>query len=225
MNVTSSKSRPVGHEPSAPPDERALFSRLAASMARHRRAVIITWLLVAFAAAPLALTLSSALSGAGWEAQGSIAQVVRDELRKDFASLGAENPIVVYHQATPITADPSGLRSLVAQLQHAPHAHAVVEPALRFLREAGLISRDGRTALDPRRPGSSTTDAQRPDRGRRARPYVGGLQLASGAQAKVTGEWPVWSDFNKVNAEALHKAELRQRPAHARSCCSSRSGR
>ena len=24
----------------------------------------------------------------------------------------------------------------------------------------------------------------------------------------MTGEWPVWSDFNKVNAEALHKAEL-----------------
>jgi RND superfamily putative drug exporter len=24
----------------------------------------------------------------------------------------------------------------------------------------------------------------------------------------VTGEWPVWSDFNKINAEALHKAEL-----------------
>ena len=38
--------------------------------------------------------------------------------------------------------------------------------------------------------------------------YVGGLPLAPGAQAKVTGEWPVWSDFNKVNEEALHKAEL-----------------
>ena len=24
----------------------------------------------------------------------------------------------------------------------------------------------------------------------------------------MTGEWPVWSDFNKINAEALHKAEL-----------------
>ena len=28
------------------------------------------------------------------------------------------------------------------------------------------------------------------------------------AAPKVTGEWPVWSDFNKINAEALHKAEL-----------------
>ncbi len=206
MNVTSSESPPVGHEPSAPPDERALFSRLAASMARHRRAVIIAWFLVAFAAAPLALTLSSALSGAGWEAQGSIAQVVRDELRKDFGSLGAENPIVVYHQATPIAADPSGLQALVAKLRHAPRATGVVDP-LSVPPETGLISRDGRTALIPVAQ-KVTSDAQRPIAAGELGNYVGGLQVASGAQAKVTGEWPVWSDFNKVNAEALHKAEL-----------------
>jgi uncharacterized membrane protein YdfJ with MMPL/SSD domain len=67
-------------------------------MARHRRVVIVLWLVVAFAAAPLALTLTGALSGAGWEAQGSTAQKVRDELRKDFPALGAENPVVVYRQ-------------------------------------------------------------------------------------------------------------------------------
>ena len=47
---------PAGHEPSPDPDERALFSRLAASMARHRRAVMLIWLAVTLAAAPLALT-------------------------------------------------------------------------------------------------------------------------------------------------------------------------
>ena len=67
------------------------------------------WLLVAFAAAPLALTLTGALSGAGWEAQGSTAQHVRDEIRRDFPQLGAEDPVVVYHQATPIAADPAAL--------------------------------------------------------------------------------------------------------------------
>ena len=34
------------------------------------------------------------------------------------------------------------------------------------------------------------------------------MKLAPGARADVTGEWPVWSDFNQVNEEALHKAEL-----------------
>ena len=62
---------------------KALFARLAAFSFRRRRGVIALWLVVAFAAAPLALSLTSALSGAGWEAQGSTAQQVRDELRRD----------------------------------------------------------------------------------------------------------------------------------------------
>ena len=86
-------------------------------------------MLVAFAAAPLALTLTGALSGAGWEAQGSTAQRVRDEIRRDFPQLGAEAPVVVYHQQTPIAADPAPLNRLVAQLQHAPHAARGAEPA------------------------------------------------------------------------------------------------
>ena len=207
MKVSSPELPSSEHEPSAPPDERALFSRLAASMARHRRAVIITWLVVAFAAAPLALTLSSALSGAGWEAQGSIAQEVRDELRRDFPALGAENPIVVYHQATPIATDPSGLQSLVTRSsQGAPRATAVADP-LTLPAEAGLVSPDGRTALIPVAQ-RVTSDAQRPIAAGELGDYVAGLQLAPGARAEVTGEWPVWSDFNEVNAEALHKAEL-----------------
>ena len=96
----------AGHEPSHDPDERALFSRLAASMARHRKAVILVWLAVAIAAAPLALSLTGALSGAGWDAKGSTAEKVRTELRSDFPALGAENPIVVYHQDTPIARGP-----------------------------------------------------------------------------------------------------------------------
>ncbi len=117
------------HEPSEPPDERALFSRLAASMARHRRAVIITWLVVAFAAAPLALTLSSALSGAGWEAQGSIAQLVRDELRQNFAVAGRGEPD---RRVPPVHADhrrperPRGARGEVRAARRAPTG--VVDP-------------------------------------------------------------------------------------------------
>ncbi len=196
----------IEHAPSAPPDPRALFSRLAASMARHRRVVIATWLIVAFAAAPLALTLTGALSGAGWEAQGSTAQQVRDELRKDFPALGAENPVVVYHQPAPIASDPRGLQSLVRALAGAPRARSVADP-LALPADAGLISRDGRTAIVPVDL-AVTSDASRPVAAGALGSYVGGLKLDAGARANVTGEWPVWSDFNKVNEEALHKAEL-----------------
>ena len=40
-----------------------------------------------------------------------------------------------------------------------------------------------------------------------------GSIVAPGADGDVTGEWPVWTDFNKMNEEALHKAELLVGPA------------
>jgi len=205
MSITHDIPR-TGHAPSVPPDPKALFSRLAAFSARHRRGVIAAWLLVAFAAAPLALTLTSALSGAGWEAQGSTAQKVRDEIRRDFPHLGAEAPVVVYHQQSVIATEPAPLNRLVAQLQHAPYARAVPNP-LALPASAGLISRDGHTALVPVDQ-VVKNDAARPVAAGALGSYVGKLTLDSGAKAKVTGEWPVWSDFNKINAEALHKAEL-----------------
>jgi RND superfamily putative drug exporter len=205
MTVTH-RPAPDVHGPSAAPDPKALFSRLAAFSARNRRSVIGVWLLVAFAAAPLALTLTHALSGAGWEAQGSTAQKVRDEIRHDFPQLGAEDPVVVYHQTTAIASDPAPLTALVAQLQHSPHARAVANP-LTLPAGAGLISPDGHTALVPVDQ-IVKNDASRPVAAGALGSYVGKLQLAPGARAEVTGEWPVWSDFNKINAEALHKAEL-----------------
>ena len=121
-------------------------------------------------------------------------------------TLGAEAPVVVYHQQTAIATDPAPLNRLVAQLQHAPHARAVPNP-LALPAAAGLISRDGHTALIPVDQ-IVKNDAGRPMAAGELGTYVGKLTLASGAKAKVTGEWPVWSDFNKINAEALHKAEL-----------------
>ena len=92
------------------------FARLARFSGRRRKPVIFAWLVLIALAAPLALTLSSSLSGAGWEAQGSTAQKVRDELRRDFPQAGAEAAVVVYQQRQSISEDSSGLRTLVASL-------------------------------------------------------------------------------------------------------------
>ncbi len=204
--ATTSPLAAPGHEPSPDPDPKSWFSRLAAAMARHRRAVITVWLVVAFTAAPLAMSLTGALSGAGWEAQGSTAQTVRDELRADFPALGAENPVVVYRQSAPIADDPSGLQSLVRQLEARPDTRSVANP-LTLPATAGLIARDGRTALVPVDV-AVTDDASRPEAAGALGADVATMDLPAGARAEVTGEWPVWSDFNQVNEEALHKAEL-----------------
>jgi RND superfamily putative drug exporter len=204
--VSTTESIPVSHEPSHDPDERALFSRLAASMAKHRRIVIAIWLVVTIAAAPLALSLTGALSGAGWDAKGTPAEKVRAELRTDFPQLGAEFPVVVYHQNTPISSDPSGVQALVAELAAGPRVTMVVDP-LSMPPESGMISQDGMTTIIPVGQQISE-DAERPIAAGELGAYVGTLTVPDGAQADVAGEWSMWSDFNKMNEEALHKAEL-----------------
>ncbi|MBL8777742.1 MAG: MMPL family transporter [Acidimicrobiales bacterium] len=182
------------------------LARIARFSVKRRKGVLITWLAVVLLAAPLALGLSGALSGAGWEAQGSTAQEVRDELRADFPALGAESAVVVYRQETPIADDPAGLEAVVADLQGAPGAARVADP-LTLPAEAGLLAPDGRTALIPVAL-EGDVDADLPESAGELIDHVSELGVPDGARVEVTGEWPVWSDFNETNEEALHLAEL-----------------
>jgi len=180
-----------GHHHQGPP---GLLARLARFSVRRRRLVMTVWALLAIAAAPLAVTLTGALSGAGWEAQGSESQLVRDELRRDFDTLGAEAAYVVFQQDTPIADDPSALTALVAALDGAPGAARVVDP-LTVDPQSGLLAPDGRTALVPVAL-EAAEDADLPESAGELGHFVGSLDLAPGVTADVTGEWPVWADFN-----------------------------
>ena len=204
--MNQSKTSHEDDAPTSTPDKKALFARLAASMAHHRRTVIVVWLIVTLAAAPLAITLTKALSGAGWDAKGSVAESVRQELRTEFPELGAENPVVVFKQDSDIRTNPGALSGLVGALTDGPHVESVVDP-LVMPAEAGMISADGKTALIP--VGQKVEDdAERPEFAGDLGKYVGSLALADNVSAEVAGEWPMWSDFNKMNESALHKAEL-----------------
>ncbi len=183
-----------------------VLARLAHFTVNHRRPVMLVWLIIAFAAAPLALTLTNALSGAGWEAQGSDAQLVRDELRRDFPEAGAESAIVVFQQEESFTTSPTALSSFVSELSKAPGADGAIDP-LSMPPEAGLIARDGHTALIPVAL-SAEADADRPESAGEVMKWVDSYTFASGTSANTTGEWAVWHDFNKENEKALHKAEL-----------------
>ena len=186
-----------------------LFGRLARFSVRRRRPIMLAWLILTVAAAPLAIGVSSALSGAGWEAQGSIAQTVRDELRADFPMVGAESAIVVVHQKTPFAEDPSAVAAVVEALTPEVGGEVVagmVDPATMPI-EAGLVSQDGMTVMIPVNL-AGTQDSDLPKSAEELIGIVSDIELSQGAVAEVTGEWPVWADFNKSNEEALHKAEL-----------------
>lgn len=183
-----------------------ILARVGRAAGRRPRRVLIGWAIVVVAAAPLAVTLTGALSGAGWEAQGSTAEEVRQELRRDFPQVGAESAIVVYRQGSPILEDPSGLRTLVAALQGSPGTTSVVDP-LGQPAEAGLVSPDGTVALVPVGL-AADEDADLPESAGKVMATVESIDLPAGAEADATGEWAVWHDFNEINERSLHKAEL-----------------
>ena len=184
------------------PRHLGLLGRIGRSSARHPRRVIVSWAIVVLAAAPLAITMGSALSGAGWDAQGSTAAEVRAELRKDFPQLGAEAAIVAYRQPAPIADDPSGLILLVASLEGSPGTASD--------RSAGPAPGAG-VDQSGRAGGAGAGRVVRTAGRRTAR--VGRLVDGDGgiggsAEADTTGEWAVWHDFNETNEQALHKAKL-----------------
>ncbi len=116
-------------------------------------------------AAPLAVTLTSALSGAGWDAQGSTAQRVRDELRREFPQLDPH--------ATTITYCASGYRSSAAAAASTLRAHgfgsvadlvggydawtAAIRPAVPHAADRN----QGVPSMNPFQPEASPTEAHR----------------------------------------------------------------
>ncbi|MBX3287148.1 MAG: MMPL family transporter, partial [Actinobacteria bacterium] len=193
-------------DPDIDAERDGLLARIGRTAGRRPRRVLAVWAIVVLLAGPLAITLAGALSGAGWEAQGSTAQEVRDEIRRDFPQLGAESAVVAYQQRTPIADDPAGLQALVAALDGSEGTTTVVDP-IAAGPEAGLVSRDGRTALVPVGLEAST-DADLPESAGAVMRTVASVDLPDGARADTTGEWAVWHDFNELNEQALHKAEL-----------------
>jgi RND superfamily putative drug exporter len=218
MNMTTTETpfgtpdQVIPHDtPMHTPDggKRPLFDRLARFAVRRRRPVMAFWALVVILAAPLAVGVSGALSGAGWEAQGSTAQKVRDELRNDFPMVGAESAIVVVNQPDTFADDPTIVAGLVSALSAEMGGEMVAGLAdpTQLPVEAGLVSPDGRTIMIPVSL-AYQADADLPEAANDLIHFVDDRELPAGVQAEVTGEWPVWSDFNHANEKALHKAEL-----------------
>ncbi len=204
--MTLVEDRPPLSQPMPKPTPDGVLPRIGLAAARRPRLVLAAWAIVVLVAGPLALTLTSALSGAGWEAQGSDAQQVRDELRADFPQLGAEAAVVAYRQQIPIAADHSGVDALVNGLTGSEGAMSVVDP-LVAPPEAGLVSPDGFAVLIPVGLAASA-DAGLPEAAGEVMRTVEQIELPAGAEANATGEWAVWHDFNAENETALHRAEL-----------------
>jgi len=179
------------------------IGRLGRLAATRTRWVFGAWIIVALGLGVLAPRVETALSGAGWQANGSESVQVREEIDRGFAGAGSYALQVAVHSQELTAADPAFRRTLRASesaLAQSPAVSQVIPP-----RPGASISPDGHTAViqadaarDPNEMVSAADDLK------------GELSAAAapGVRADLTGAPGMWSDFNEANRDAMLKSEL-----------------
>ena len=189
---------PVEHPEAVGP-----IGRLGGWAADHVRAVSIAWAVVALALAVFAPKVETALSGAGWQADGSQSVQARTLVQRNFGGLSSSAPIVVVHSAT-LTASSPAFRATVAKaeaiLRSDSRIATVVPP-----RPGVSISRDGHTALVVAGAKKDPTAMVAAADKLKGRLHALGARDVS---VSLTGASGMWSDFNAANRTAMMKSEL-----------------
>ncbi|MGE5282470.1 MAG: MMPL family transporter, partial [Chloroflexota bacterium] len=179
------------------------IGKLGRFAAERRRLVFVTWAIVAIGLGILAPRVETALSGAGWQANGSQSVQARKLIDRAFAGNGAYALQLAVHSERWTAGSPpfrATLRRAERILAADPAVGTVTPP-----RPGLSISRDGHTAVvragagkDPNGMVAAADDLK------------GELAAAAapGVEANLTGAAGMWSDFNEANREAMLKSEL-----------------
>ena len=185
--------------PSARP---GLLGRVGVWAACRFRMVLVGWLVIVAALGAFAPQVTSALSGAGWQASGSDSVKVRTLAEQHFGGDASSALQIVVSANRPVT-DPAvqGVIARATALAKAdPQVSAVVAP-----QPGATISPDGRTAILLAGAKGS------PDQMVRAADSLKGpLATLSdgGVTVRATGASVLWSDFNAANHSAMMHSEI-----------------
>src|SRR6476659_833720 len=118
------------------------IGRLGRIAASYPRRVFIVWALVAVGLGILAPRVETALSGAGWQANGSQSVGAREQIDRNFAGVGSYSMKMVVHSGS-LTATAPEFRQALS------HSARILRPDPAVLRGAPYISisPDRHTAL------------------------------------------------------------------------------
>jgi putative drug exporter of the RND superfamily len=179
------------------------IGRLGHYAALHRRAVFATWVVLAVALGIFAPRVETALSGAGWQANGSQSVEAREAAERAFGGAGAYAIQVAVHSRELTVSDPAFRRTVArtGRVLAADSAVGRVAPP----SPGNSISRDGHTAI------LAGTAAEGPNEMVAAANDLKGevaAIAAPGVEANLTGAAGMWSDFNEANREAMMRSEL-----------------
>lgn len=178
------------------------MGRLGVWSVNNRRRVVVTWILIVIAMAIFAPNVEKALSGAGWQANGSQSVTVRNLAQKYFGGQASSAIEVVIHSNEPLTSGRGAatVNRVEALLRKDPRVSSVLAPV------AGVsMTPDARTAVVI---GGAGAD---PNTMVRAADDLKGPLAALGSRGitvTATGSSVLWSDFNAANRTAMMKSEM-----------------
>ena len=189
---------PVEHPEAVGP-----LGRLGRWTVDHIRVVALAWVVVAVALGAFAPKVETALSGAGWQANGSESVQARGLIQANFAGLSSSALMVVVHSQR-LTAGDSAFRQTVGHVEQLLRANthiASVQPP----RAGSSISADGHTALViAGAKGDPTAMVAAADTLKSSLKSAGSTDVS----VALTGASGMWSDFNTANRNAMMKSEL-----------------
>ncbi|MFB7670835.1 MMPL family transporter [Kitasatospora purpeofusca] len=202
----TTRDRPPAAAPAGPPASPGPLGRLGLWSARHARTVLVGWLLAVLALGAFAPQVTTALSGAGWQADGSESVKARQVAEQHFGGNASTALQIVVTADRPID-DPA-----VQQVLARASALASADPRVSTVlppQPGATIGPDGRTAVL-----LAGAKASPDDMVRAADDLKGPLNALSGDGIDVhaTGASVLWSDFNKANHDAMMKSEIMSWP-------------
>ncbi len=177
--------------------------RLGRWAAVNRRWVFASWALLAVGLGLIAPKVEHALSGAGWQANGSESVEVRDLVADEFGGLNSTGLMVVVHSSGQTTESPAfagTLEDVKAKLEADERVSTVAPP-----QPGTTVSSDGHTAIVMAGAAADSNEMVRA-----ADDLKGPITELGGDEVQValTGASGMWSDFNEANKEAMLKSEL-----------------
>jgi RND superfamily putative drug exporter len=185
------------------PESVGPIGRLGRWTADHVRAVAIAWAVLAVALGLFAPKVESALSGAGWQANGSESVQARSLIQRNFAGLSSSALMVVLHSQQLSSGD-DGFRQTVSRVDRILRANnqvASVQPP----RAGSSISPDGHTVVVMAgAKGDPTAMVAAADSLKSKLTAAGSANVS----VSLTGASGMWSDFNTANRKAMMKSEL-----------------
>ena len=183
------------------------LGRIGVWAARRRRLVFIAWAVVVLALGVLAPRAEHALSGGGWEADGSESVRARDLIDRHFAGHGSYSLAVVVSSPRHRAGDPAFRRAVAASARVLAGEAAVA--GVRLPRRGVSIAADGRVALVRGGAGADTAEMVRA--ADRVEERLDGL-APPGVELALTGSPALWSEFNESNKAAMMRSEIMSWP-------------